>query len=303
MISRRGRIETNLLRAPVWDANSGMRPDPAPISVLSLLGGDRRVKASRRLSMRDLAVLAAAGERLVSVAAPETDAPMTLYQLAEQVYGASGGEQRGIARPKQPGREPTGVLASLDRLVEISLEIPGYDVTRGRVVGDLAGRSKANLLEAVFVEHDRLELVSAAERGSLRGTVNVRVRFSRWYSEQIRAGYCTYLDLVQFRRLGSGAAARVWAYLEAESYEPKADGLETKVIGLGPKIIATLDLAGYERPRDAIRALRRASARGDARRRALRARRSPPGDLRPGSLRCASHGPAPRPGARPRCRA
>jgi len=272
MADRVGRIETNLLRAPVWDVSANPMIDSAPITALSLLGVDEHVTASRRLTMRDLATLAAASKMLAAGSPPE--APTTLYQLAQAIYGIDGGRQR--AR----------VLDSLDRLVEVSLDLPGYDVTRGRIVGNLAGRSKANLLEAVFVESDDFTLVydakweagrfgttgqrkvrgTSAERGllhsaTLRGRPNVRVRFASWYADQIRAGYCTYLDLAMFRRLGIGLAARLWAFLEAERYEAKGGGVETTVIGLGPKALGALNLAGYKRPRDAIGAVRQAASK------------------------------------------
>ena len=231
-----------------------MRPDPAPLTARSLLGGDLAVQVSRRLSMRDLAVLAAAADLLPQDGEP--DAPTSLYQLAGAVYGT----RRELGR-HPGGREYGHVLSSLDRLVEITLKIPGYDVVDGRVVGNLAGRSTANLLEGVYVAHERLQLVTPAQRGGLKGAANVKVAFARWFARQVRAGYATYLDLVMFRRLGVGLAARIWAYLEAESYELKGRDRETKAIGLGPPAVAALDLAGYKRARDARRALSRAAER------------------------------------------
>lgn len=240
---RRGRIESNVNRAPVWDVGN-VRPDPAPITARSLLGADLTVTASRRLSMRDLAVLAAGTERLVDGNPPE--APTTLHNLGAAVYG------------REPqGKDRRDLVASLDRLVEITLEIPGFDVTRNRIVGNLAGKSKANLLEAVFVESDTLELVIDRDGrrevtdpravGRLRGTANVRIRFAWWYAEQIRAGNVTYLDLALFRRLRSGLAARLWAYLEGERYEQKGGARESKSIGLGEPLLAALDLLSYGR--------------------------------------------------------
>ncbi len=79
----------------------------------------------------------------------------------------------------------------------------------------------------------------------------MRIRLAYWYAEQVRAGYTTYLDLPMFRALGVGLAARVWAYLEAEQYEPKTPDLEATYIGLGAPALAALDLAGYTRTRDA----------------------------------------------------
>jgi len=103
----------------------------------------------------------------------------------------------------------------------------------------------------VYIEHRRLRLTTSAEMGALKGTENVRIRLAYWYAEQVRAGYTTYLDLAMFRALGVGLAARVWAYLEAEQYEPKTPDLEATYIGLGAPALAALDLAGYTRTRDA----------------------------------------------------
>ncbi len=231
-----------------------MRPDPAPLTARSLLGAELTVEVSRRLSMRDLAVLAAATEALAGDG--NLVVPTSLYELAEAIYGS----RRELGR-KPGGEEYRHVLSSLDRLVEVALTLPGYDVVSGRLVGNLAGRSRANLLQAVFVESQQLRLVSPAARGALKGRANVKIEFARWFARQVEAGYVTYLDLAMFRRLGVGLAARVWAYLEAEAYEPKGPGWEAKAIGLGPPAIAALDLAGYKRARDGRRALGRAAER------------------------------------------
>jgi len=212
------------------------------------MGADLVVKATRRLSMRDLAVLAVAAERLPPEGKP--DAPMTLYQLGLGVYG----------RPPD-GRDRRQLYESLERLCEITLTIPGYDVTTSRIVGNLAGKSIANILEAVFVEHERLRLVTPQEWGALKGQVNLRVRFALWYAEQIRAGYVTYLNIETLRALGSGLAARVWAFLEAEQFEPKGDDREGKALALAEPMIQALGLARYGRPQDARARLRRACAR------------------------------------------
>jgi len=163
-----------------------------------------------------------------------------LYELGQAIYGRV-----------PSGRDRQRLRESLSRLVEVTLTIPGYDVTRSQIVGDLAGESQANLLEAVYIEHRRLRLTTSAEMGTLKGTENVRIRLAYWYAEQVRAGYTTYLDLAMFRALGVGLAARVWAYLEAEQYEPKTPDLEATYIGLGAPALAALDLAGYTRTRDA----------------------------------------------------
>ena len=125
---------------------------------------------------------------------------------------------------------------------------------------DVDSRSSASASSIRFATSS-IQLVTPAQRGGLKGAANVKVAFARWFARQVRAGYATYLDLVMFRRLGVGLAARIWAYLEAESYELKGRDRETKAIGLGPPAVAALDLAGYKRARDARRALSRAAER------------------------------------------
>lgn len=249
---RTGRIENSLLRAPAWDAHARAMPDPAPLTARSLLGADHKVHVSRRLSMRDLAVLAATSELLPPRERPEV--ATTLYELSHAVYGRDGGHQVEL------------ILDSFDRLGEITLRLPGFDATRGRVVGNLAGHTRAaNLLQAVFVDHRELRGMTAAQYGALKGTGNLRVLFTEWFAAQIRAGHATYLDLELFRALGNGLAARLWAFLEGERYEPKGERggeqREAKAIGLGAPVVAALDLASYGRLRDARRKLGRAGER------------------------------------------
>lgn len=83
-----------------------------------------------------------------------------------------------------------------------------------------------------------------------------------------------------FRALGVGLAARVWAFLEAEQYEPKTPELEATVLGLGRPAIDALDLGSYTRPRDARRKLTQAGQRivaTDARYQRVEVRRGPYG--------------------------
>jgi hypothetical protein len=231
------------------------------------MGADLVVNATRRLSMRDLAVLAAAAERLPPEGKP--DAPMTLYRLGQAVYG----------RPPD-GRDRRQLYESLERLSSITLDLPGYDITTNRIVGLMGGSRWVSLVEGVYVEHQRLRLVTPQELGALKGQVNLRVRFALWYADQIRAGYVTYLDLATFRALGGGLAARVWAFLEAEQFDPKGDDIETKALGLGEPMLQALGLNRYGRSQDARVRLRRGCARivaQDARYELLEVRRGPMG--------------------------
>src|SRR4051794_40188257 len=109
---RPGRVETNTLRSPVWHACGDRMHDAQPLLAQSLLSSTVRVRASRRLSMRDKAVLAVVSEKL----APEGDPVVatSLYELGRKVYGHSPG-----------GPERAALRESLARLWDVDLEIPG----------------------------------------------------------------------------------------------------------------------------------------------------------------------------------
>jgi hypothetical protein len=62
------------------------------------------------------------------------------------------------------------------------------------------------------------------------------------------------------RRLG-GASGRLWGYLEAERFKKRGHGVQSAWIGLGLPALASLAVDGYERHRDARRALPRAGER------------------------------------------
>jgi hypothetical protein len=81
-----------------------------------------------------------------------------------------------------------------------------------------------------------------------------------WVAQAVRAGHFTWLNLATLRQLG-GIAARLWTYLEAETYKQTAHGLASTWIGLGRPALATLGADRYRRSRDARRALGRAAAR------------------------------------------
>ncbi len=252
---RRGRVETNLLRAPVWDAASRMQPEkPASghLTARSLLGADKRVLISRRLAMRDLAVLAHITQQLP--AAGDEWAATTLHEMGVAVYGREPG-----------GHDRQALHESLDRLWDVTITMPGFDAADGHQLVDEIGGRRSRLIQQIDIERARklrLQLVAAKDDeqakhaasrdlGKLRGTDHVHIELANWYVGQVRAGGWTGLDLEMFRALGVGLAARVWSYIEAERYEPKTPELEATYIGLGTPALAALDLAGYARPRAA----------------------------------------------------
>lgn len=223
-----------------------MQPDEpiAPLSARSLLGADLHVQTSRRLSMRDLAVLAHVTQRLSAAGDPW--AATSLYEMGVAVYGRSPG-----------GEERRGLHESLDRLYEVSITMPGLDATREHQLVKVIGQRRARLIQQIDIEGEqlRLRLVDGKELsqafGRLKGSQQVRIEVANWYARQVRANGWTGLDLEMFRRLGVGLAARVWSYIEAERYDAKTVELEATYIGLGAPALAALDLAGYTRPRAA----------------------------------------------------
>ncbi len=271
-----GSVETNTLRAPLWDTAGGspaqdsgqqVMADRAPVVARSLLGSDRTVTMSHRLSLRDLAVLAHLTACLHDAG---VEAHTSLHAIGQAIYGRwpSGQDRRDIRQ-------------SLRRLYDVSITMPGYDAIRGRIIGKMGG-TEARLVQAIVMEHEALELVEPSDLGKLRGQQQVSIQLATWYCEQVRAGHVTLLDLSLFRGLGSGLAARLWSYLEAESYEPQTPELEKTVVGLGPPVVATLDLGGYAQARDARAKLRAASRRilgeqGDPRYERITLRRGPRG--------------------------
>ncbi len=69
-----------------------------------------------------------------------------------------------------------------------------------------------------------------------------------WVAQAVRAGHFTWLNLATLRQLG-GIAARLWIYLEAETYKQTAHGLASTWIGLGRPALATLGADRYQRSR------------------------------------------------------
>ncbi len=238
-------METNLLRSGVWDPCGMAKPDAAPFTARTLLGMEPE-RATGRLSITDMAVLAA----VITHLDPEGNCcPTSLYELSMAVFGGRGGEELRLT------------FASLERLVQLTLSLPGYDAVEDRVVGSLTGGSMVNLVQAIYVEHRRLSIVSRRELGALKNTHNVKVVLAEWLTRQVRAGNTTWLDLQLLRALGPGLAGRLWAFLEGERLNPDQDGLRAGHVGLGPPALTTLGLAGYARESDARKKLRKAAAR------------------------------------------
>jgi hypothetical protein len=237
-----GRIETTLARSPFWSG------DGQPFTGRSLLGLDHVAIRPRRLTPRDLTVLAYVTDRYLWPP-PKSDldpAGFSLYDLGRAIYG----------------REPAGadrrnLRFSLRRLWEAELVLGGVD--------DLAAERLTweRLLIRIESEVDRLAkedwLATGRQAGALRGST-FKVTLAPWLAQAVREGHFTWLDFRVLRRLG-GLSARLWVYLEAERFKPLGEGRESTWIGLGQPALASLGADGYERHRDARRALTRAGER------------------------------------------
>jgi hypothetical protein len=235
-----GRVETSLVRAPFW---SGGRDG---FTGRCLLGTEEVAIRPRRLATRDLAVFAYLTDRYLWPP-PQSDAEpaqFTLYGLGQAIYG----------------REPAGddrraLRHSLERLWRAEI-VFGYQQ-------DAPATSWRRLIVQIDSEMDRLAkedfLAEGRQLGRLRGST-FAVTLAPWVAQAVRAGHFTWLNLQTLRQLG-GIAARLWVYLEAETYRSSAHGLASTWIGLGRPALATLGADRYHRPRDARRALARAAAR------------------------------------------
>lgn len=241
----RGRMETNLCRAPLWQE----APSPIGVVTRSLLG---EFEASIVLSGLDLKVLAFILERWGSVPRDAIDEPagFTLYEVGQALHGhdPTGGQRRALR-------------ASLERLFEVEITLVGYDVRTGTTDSKIASRQR--LLQAIrwhleesFENHGEEWFATA---GALRGSA-YSVTLASWLARQLQGGYATYLDLRILRQLRE-VAARVWVYLEAEDWRPKAGRKEVqRWLALNPKSYRTLGVH-HTRERDARAALARACDR------------------------------------------
>ncbi len=233
-------METSLVRAPFW---SGGRDG---FTGRCLLGTDEVAIRPRRLATRDLAVFAYLTDRYLWPP-PQHDgepAEFTLYNLGRAIYGRT-----------PDGEERRELRASLERLWRAEI-VFGFQE-------DAAATSWRRLLTQIDSELDRLAkedvLAEGRRSGHLRGST-FAVTLAPWVAQAVRAGHFTWLNLHTLRQLG-GIAARLWVYLEAESYKATAHGLASTWIGLGRPALATLGADRYRRTRDARRALVRAAAR------------------------------------------
>lgn len=254
MPPRSVRAETNLSRAPgLWATGPVQLALPLDSNGLGVA-----VTASGRLSLTpDLEVLAWICERWATTRLPdgytvngEPDpngvARFTLYDLGMDLYGRKpGGEERRAMR------------GSLWRLISTVVSLTGYDAATGEAGERLA--SLTHLLTTVGSE--RLDAAKADPRrlGALRGE-SFRVEIAPWLRRQLAAGNVTYLSWRTLRQL-DGAAKRAWVYLEAERWKPVGDGLLATSIGLGRPALDSLGVGGFQRHRDARRALERAGQR------------------------------------------
>lgn len=239
----RGRLETNLVRSPLWDSE-GVSPDPAPFIGNSLLGP---FSCSARLRQLDYKVLAFILERWWWQRPAEDTVPVeiTLYELGKEIYGRwPDGKERRLLR------------AALNRLWSVEVSMVGYDApssrqdrrwSKVRLIAEISGEIGDLQDRALF------QLPPAQVTGSLRGST-FRLRLAPWLAAQVRAGFVTYLDFAVLRQL-SGLAERLWLYLQAESFKNRRTW-----VALGPRMYDVLAMH-YRREEDARKALRRAAPR------------------------------------------
>lgn len=255
MPPRSVRAETNLSRAPgLWATGPVQLALPLDASGLGVA-----VRASGRLSLTpDWDVLAWVCERWLTTRLPdgysvegephpEGVASFTLYDLGTDLYGT-----------EPSGKHYRDMRASLLRLFRVEVTLTGYDSIAGRAAADLASLDR--LLTSIVSERDRLgPNADARALGALRGST-FKVALAPWLRGQLAAGNVTYLSWRILRQL-DGAAKRAWVYLEAERWKPVGDGILATSIGLGGPALDSLGVGGFQRHRDARRALERAGER------------------------------------------
>jgi hypothetical protein len=263
MQSRRwqGQAPRDSLLHPVWEPVINGTPPDEPFVARCLLGAGW-VGANCRLSMLDLRVWAALcallraqlpdiegdGSELRDMAVRTVKT--TGYQLADRVFGQDGGNRyrrllRSLARLR--------VAEVTVQIVEADPELAAERVVTGYV--PLTGE--------MWLATTRLDLRTPREWGALKGTSTLKVEIGHWVAQQVLAGRCTWLDLDLLRALGPGMPARLWVALEAWARWPARsfDGREATAIGLGEPALQSLGVGGYDRLRDARRALDRAGER------------------------------------------
>lgn len=256
-----GQAPRDSLLHPVWEPVINGTPLDEPFVARCLLGAGW-VGANRRLSMLDLRVWAALcallREQLPNLEADAAElrdlavrtVETTGYQLADRVWGDDGGKSYRL------------LLRSLARLrsAEVTVQVVEADpeLAAERVV-----TGYVPLTGEMWLATTRLDLHTPREWGALKGTSSLKIEIGHWVARQVLAGRCTWLDLDLLRALGPGMAARLWAALEAWARWPARsfDGREETAIGLGEPALQSLGVGGYDRVRDARRALDRAGER------------------------------------------
>lgn len=237
-----GRIETSLARSPFFGG------DGQPFTGRSLLGTDEVAIRPRRLTSRDLAVLAYLLDRFLWPP-PEGDldpARFTLYDLGRAMY-----------RTEPDGDDRRRLRASLRRLWETEI-----------IFGWQEDSQREDFRRLLIQVESEIERLSAADRlpvppekvGAVRGST-FKVTLAPWLAQAVREGHFTWLDFRVLRRL-RGLSARLWVYLEAEQWKPQpSERRESTWIGLGRPALASLGADGYARHVDARKALKRAGIR------------------------------------------
>ncbi len=116
------------------------------------------------------------------------------------------------------------------------------------------------LLGDIWLATTQLDLRTPRQWGALKGSTSLRVEIGHWSAQEVLANRSTWLDLDLLRALGAGLSGRVWVALEAWARWPQRtlDGHEECAIGLGEPALQSLGVGGYDRSRDAHRALTRA---------------------------------------------
>lgn len=249
------RSETNVTRAPsLWATGPTQLALPFDASGLGVA-----VRASGQLSLTpDFDLLTWLCERWLTTRLPdgytvdgEPDphgvAAFTLYDLGLDLYG------------REPaGEERRAMRESLLRLFRVEVSFTGYDALASKPDADLC--SRARLITTIVSERESLGPDADPRTiGALRGKT-WKVEIASWLQRQLLAGNVTYLSWRTLRQL-DGAAKRTWVYLEAERWKPVGDGLLATSIGLGRPALDSLGVGGFQRHRDARRALERAGQR------------------------------------------
>lgn len=241
--ARRGSLESHLCRKGLTVASARWAQLELPLDGHDLLG---LVRATGRLTVFDLELLAWLTERWRQERGADRWVRFSLYELGQAFYG------------REPdGSERRRFRASLRRLVSITVELVGYNARTQSGDSRISGAA-AHILDNVQSELDRLGLEpEPGAVGALRGSV-FEARLADWMTAQVEAGHVTYLKFDTLRAL-PGLAKRLWIYLEAERMTPLGDSSVACWVKLGDRAYMTLGM-NYTQERQARAALKRACA-------------------------------------------